>query len=174
MKKLVFLFGLMLSMAFPTFATADDTTAAGSNEILELDWLDLIPEKERNMFNNMGMPVIDHTGNAALQQELGSIRPELNGSQVKIPGFVIPLEGTADLVTEFLLVPFLGACIHVPPPPANQIIYVRFKEGAPVTQLWDVVYIVGTLKTETVFSDEYAAEAGYVIDGIALEDYDDM
>lgn len=174
MKKLVFILGLMLTIAFPSFTAANDATTANTEEILELDWLDLIPEKERNMFNNMGMPVMDHSGLAAEQQELGTVRQELNGSQVKIPGFVIPLEGTADLVTEFLLVPFLGACIHVPPPPANQIIYVRFKEGAPVTQLWDVVYIVGTLKTETVFSDEFAAEAGYVIEGVALEDYDDM
>ncbi|MDG3087020.1 DUF3299 domain-containing protein [Vibrio hannami] len=173
MKKILFLLGLILAFSFPHFASASDGDGA-SSEVLELDWLDLIPEKERNLFNNLGMPAMDHSGDAASQSQIGSIRPELNGSQVKIPGFVIPLEGTADLVTEFLLVPFLGACIHVPPPPANQIIYVRFKEGAPVTQLWDVVYVVGTLKTETVFSEDYLAEAGYVIEGVRLEDYDDM
>ncbi|MDF5538935.1 DUF3299 domain-containing protein, partial [Vibrio parahaemolyticus] len=97
---------------------------------------------------------------------------ELNGSQVKIPGFVIPLEGDADTVTEFLLVPYFGACIHVPPPPPNQIIYVKFPKGAPVQELWDVIYVVGTLKTETI--NHELAETAYVIEGSEIEAYDDM
>ncbi len=83
------------------------------------------------------------------QSTVGSVRQELNGSQVKIPGFVVPLEGDEEKITEFLLVPYFGACIHVPPPPPNQIIYVKFPQGAPIQQLWDVIYVIGTLKTET-------------------------
>lgn len=119
----------------------------------------------------MGMPSADHSGNAALQSKIGSVRQELNGSQVRLPGFVVPLEGDENNVTEFLLVPYFGACIHVPPPPPNQIVYVKFKEGAPVHRLWDVIYVVGTLKTETI--NHELAETGYVIDGIRIEDYDD-
>ncbi|KJR25900.1 DUF3299 domain-containing protein, partial [Vibrio parahaemolyticus] len=82
------------------------------------------------------------------------------------------LEGDANKVTEFLLVPYFGACIHVPPPPPNQIIYVKFPKGAPVQELWDVIYVVGTLKTETVSHE--LAETAYVIQGDAIEAYDDM
>lgn len=142
-----------------------------NEEILTLDWIDLIPEQERLKFDDLGMPMPDHSGTKAMQSKVGQIRPELNGSQIKIPGFVIPLEGDENNVTEFLLVPYFGACIHVPPPPPNQIIYVNFEEGAPIQQLWDVVYVVGTLKTEATSHE--LAETGYRLDGIAIQEYED-
>jgi hypothetical protein len=141
-------------------------------EPLTLDWIDLIPKEERNLFNEQGMPNVNHNGDMRAKQNLiGHVRPELDGTQVKIPGFVIPLEGDENTVTEFLLVPYFGACIHVPPPPPNQIIYVKFPNGAPVQELWDVIYVVGTLRTQTVTKD--IAEAGYLIDGLSIEAYDD-
>ncbi|MEL7291950.1 MAG: DUF3299 domain-containing protein [Pseudomonadota bacterium] len=148
------------------------STSVHANEPLNLDWIDLIPEDERNQFDSMGMPEVDHSGDVMQQSKIGGVRQELNGSQVKIPGFVIPLEGDESKVTEFLLVPYFGACIHVPPPPPNQIIYVNFPEGAPIQQLWDVVYVIGTLKTETVSHE--LAETAYVIQGTAVTEYDDM
>ncbi|KFA96109.1 hypothetical protein HW45_19235 [Vibrio sp. ER1A] len=166
LPKLVGILLLTISILMPHMALAQD-----ESDLLKLDWIDLIPEKERNQFDAMGMPAIDHSGGVMEQSKLGSVRQELNGSMVKIPGFVIPLEGDEDMVTEFLLVPYFGACIHVPPPPPNQIIYVKFKEGAPVHRLWDVIYVVGTLKTETINSE--LAETAYLIDGIRIEDYDD-
>lgn len=175
MKKLVLtLLCLCMSwlsaIAMPGIASAADVA---KEDVLALDWLDLIPEDERKMFDSMGMPQAQsHDGDAAAQSMIGNVRRELNGSMVKIPGFVIPLEGDDEVVTEFMLVPYLGACIHVPPPPPNQLIYVRFAGGAPIQELWDVVYIIGTLKTETVSHD--LAEIGYVIEGVELEAYDDM
>ncbi|MGF1752518.1 DUF3299 domain-containing protein [Vibrio makurazakiensis] len=164
MKKVILLMIGLLMM--PVYAA--DTN---DEEILTLDWIDLIPESERAQLDPFGMPTVDHSTQAK-QSTLGAIRTELNGSQVKIPGFVIPLEGDADKVTEFLLVPYFGACIHVPPPPPNQIIYVKFPQGAPVQELWDVVYVVGTLKTESMSHE--LAETGYLIEGTSIEEYDDM
>ncbi|EEY44964.1 hypothetical protein VMA_003039 [Vibrio mimicus VM223] len=115
----------------------------------------------------------DHNGTEpAKQQQLGTVRTELNGSRVKIPGFVIPLEGDDQKVTEFLLVPYFGACIHVPPPPPNQIIYVKFPKGAPIQELWDVIYVIGELKTESLSHD--LAETAYTIVGTEIAEYDDM
>jgi len=145
-KKILASCLLVISFTAPVMA---------SDEALTLDWIDLVPEAERKMFDSVGMPASDHSGGAAQQSKIGNVRSELNGSEVKIPGFVIPLEGDANTVTEFLLVPYFGACIHVPPPPPNQIIYV-----------------VGTLKTETISHE--LAETGYVIEGTAIEAYDDM
>lgn len=165
MKKIAILFLTLISLGLSSFTTlAEDT--------LTLDWIDLIPQSERNQFDAYGMPAVDHSGDVMKQSKIGSVRQELNGSMVKIPGFVIPLEGDENMVTEFLLVPYFGACIHVPPPPPNQIIYVKFPKGAPVQQLWDVIYVIGTLKTETISHE--LAETGYVIQGTEIAEYDDM
>lgn len=163
MKKLLLLTIALLSFSLPTYAAQEDQ--------LTLDWIDLIPQDERNQFDSYGMPATDHSGDVMKQSKVGTVRQELNGSTVKIPGFVIPLEGDENMVTEFLLVPYFGACIHVPPPPPNQIIYVKFPKGAPVQQLWDVIYVIGTLKTETISHE--LAETGYVIEGRAIAEYDD-
>lgn len=146
-------------------------TKENTSDLLQLDWIDLIPKSERNQFNAQGMPITNHSGNAAKQSLQGKVRQELSGSMVKIPGFVIPLEGDANTVTEFLLVPYFGACIHVPPPPPNQIIYVKFPRGAPIQQLWDVIYVVGRLKTVSMSHD--LAETGYMLEGTSIEEYDD-
>ncbi len=143
---------------------------ACAESALIIDWIDLIPESDRVQYDSKGMPIINHDDGLVIEQNLAvNIRPELNNTHVKIPGFVIPLESDADIIKEFLLVPYFGACIHVPPPPINQIIYVEFEKGAPVQELWDIVYVDGVLKTETKQSD--IAQAGYKIMGKKIEPY---
>ncbi|MGL6261333.1 DUF3299 domain-containing protein [Vibrio sp. WXL103] len=161
-------------IAFMLLVSPSYASDSSAEEPLTLDWLDLVPEEEREQFANMGMPLPAHDESstlAAQQSKIGSVRTELNGSHVRLPGFVIPLEGDAHKVTEFLLVPYFGACIHVPPPPPNQIVYVKYPDGAPIQQLWDVIYVVGELKTETL--NHELAETAYLIEGFAIEEYDD-
>ena len=72
---------------------------------------------------------------AAAQSGAAARRPwsqSLDGKRVHIGGYVVPLDFDATRVKEFLLVPFVGACIHVPPPPANQIVYVKTEQGFDV------------------------------------------
>lgn len=142
------------------------------NKTIEIEWLDLIPKEERDRISKSRMKVLNHNLEAAQQVKVGTIRKEIAGKQVRIPGFVIPLEGDADSISEFLLVPFYGACIHVPPPPPNQIIHVKFEEGAPTKDLWDIVYITGTLQAETLVTEELNVESGYTMIGASLETYD--
>ena len=85
----------------------------------------------------------------------------LDGKRVRIGGYVVPLDFEATTVKEFLLVPFVGACIHVPPPPANQIIYVKSDEGFGVKGSFDPVYVTGTLKVTSTSTG--LADAGYSI-----------
>jgi hypothetical protein len=92
---------------------------------------------------------------------------ELNGKRVKIGGYVVPLDFEATTIKEFLLVPFVGACIHVPPPPANQIVYVKSDKGFQIAGQFDPVWVTGTLKTETAFTG--LADAGYSLDAEAVE-----
>nr|WP_237358024.1 DUF3299 domain-containing protein [Vibrio harveyi] len=77
----------------------------------------------------------------------------------------MPFEGDVDSMSEFLLVPFYGACIHVPPSPPNQIIHVKFEEETPTKDLWDIVYVMGTLQTETLVTEELGVESGYTMIG---------
>lgn len=86
---------------------------------------------------------------------------ELDGKRVRIGGYVVPLDFEATTIKEFLLVPFVGACIHVPPPPANQIIYVKAEEGFEIAGQFDPVWVTGTITTEPAITG--LADTGYTI-----------
>ncbi|MDX2203803.1 MAG: DUF3299 domain-containing protein [Hyphomicrobiaceae bacterium] len=91
----------------------------------------------------------------------------LDGELVRIGGYVVPLDFEATKVKEFLLVPFVGACIHVPPPPANQIIYVKTAKAFEVKGSFDPVWVSGTISVSTTFTG--LAEAGYTIEASSVE-----
>jgi hypothetical protein len=91
----------------------------------------------------------------------------LDGKRVQIGGYVVPLDFDATRVKEFLLVPFVGACIHVPPPPPNQIVYVKSEGGIDVKGTFDPVWVTGTLTVTPAFTG--LAEAGYSLDAEKVE-----
>ena len=154
-----------LSATKTAFASTD------REQRLTLDWIDLIPKNERDKPPAPSKAPVNHDADTPPQNMAGGFRDDLDGRQIRLPGFVIPLEGDSETVTELLLVPYFGACIHVPPPPPNQIVYVKFKQGVPIKGLWDVVYVKGKLKVEEVSSD--LGQAGYLIEGVGVEAYSD-
>jgi len=84
----------------------------------------------------------------------------LDGQQVRLPGYIVPLEVSEEgRVTEFLLVPYFGACIHVPPPPPNQIVHVTSELGVKVDELYQPYWIEGPMQVKSSSSE--LAEAGY-------------
>ncbi|OOZ36301.1 DUF3299 domain-containing protein [Solemya velesiana gill symbiont] len=86
----------------------------------------------------------------------------LDGKRVKLPGFVVPPEGDGKKLSEFLLVPYYGACIHVPPPSANQTVYVKVPKGdAKIRYAFDTVWVSGIMSAKSFSSD--LATAGYQI-----------
>jgi uncharacterized protein len=91
----------------------------------------------------------------------------LDGKLVQIGGYIVPLDFDATTVKEFLLVPFVGACVHVPPPPANQIIYVKSAKGIEVGKVFDPIYVTGLMKVN--FTSTGLADAGYSIDADQVE-----
>lgn len=96
----------------------------------------------------------------------------LDKKLVRVPGFVVPLEDSATEASEFLLVPYQGACIHVPPPPPNQIVHVKMIKAQKIKfTMWDPYWIEGTLHIETV--DSPYGEVSYSLDGIKQENYTD-
>lgn len=93
----------------------------------------------------------------------------LDGQHIRIPGFVVPLEGDAEQVTELLLVPYFGACIHVPPPPANQIIHVFPNSPVGHDILKEAVWIEGIMHTER--SETRSGSAGYRLSAQTIRPY---
>ncbi len=97
--------------------------------------------------------------------------PALDGQPLRIAGYLVPLESKNGRATEFLLVPYFGACIHTPPPPANQIIHVTApgKASPEGLRAMDTVWVAGTLRTARTGSSMGAS--GYRIEGAAVERY---
>jgi hypothetical protein len=110
----------------------------------------------------------------ALMREMRDIwdnaptRNDLDGTKLRLPGYVVPLEQSRGEIKEFLLVPYFGACIHSPPPPANQIVYVVLTSPKPLRTM-DVVWVSGTMKTKR--QDSPWGMSGYSMDGSAVEPY---
>ncbi|WP_295892057.1 DUF3299 domain-containing protein [uncultured Vibrio sp.] len=82
-----------------------------------------------------------------------SVNTELIGQKGRLPGYIVPLEMDGMLVTQFLLVPTAGACIHTPPPPANQIVLVNLEKGIELVSLYTPVWIEGELESGSQKSD---------------------
>ncbi len=182
-----------LSFGFAVLALVCSPSLLAKDALL-LDWGDLAPEgyfeslekQQKSMlggiFDNLGFEDEEEIDNseeaqnayAKMQNDLRAapIVKELNGKYVKIPGYIVPLEFDFEKGTfsEFLLAPFFGACIHVPPPPSNQIVYV--KSASPLKQKWldDAVWVTGTITTDSVDS-EYGF-AGYSMNEVDLDIYD--
>ncbi|MEM8843626.1 MAG: DUF3299 domain-containing protein [Pseudomonadota bacterium] len=99
------------------------------------------------------------------------IVPELNNQDVKIAGFVVPLDFDFDTETfqSFLLVPYFGACIHTPPPPSNQIVYVTSDKRLNQELLDYAVWASGKLSTES--KENLYGVAGYSMENATLEEY---
>ncbi len=143
------------------------TGSAMANEPLEIFWEDLVPE---------GHVAVDTRNSSSSHEgsEQNWVQPNLdapvvqkyNGKTVSLPGFVVPLEGDNESITEFLLVPYFGACIHVPPPPPNQIVHVTMKNGVPIDSLYDAIVVTGVMQADS-WSGEIA-KTGYKIAGVGV------
>lgn len=179
-----------LGMMLAGLAVLTSLTSAGAADApLDLTWAQLMPPaqavnalKPKTFFSGSN-PAPDDGGPpppalpeggfmSSKRRQPGSNQPprvvnELNGKRVRIGGYVVPLDFEATTIKEFLLVPFVGACIHVPPPPANQIVYVKSEKGVEIAGQFDPVWVTGTMKTEPAFTG--LADAGYTIDADAVE-----
>lgn len=148
--------------------------SARKQTIRELDWEELIPEESRERFLAGPPPAVhDYLGEGgmAAQQIMDfSVNKSLNGSTVKIPGFIVPLDiGKDGLVSEFFLVPYFGACIHVPPPPPNQIVYVRMNKGIALDSIYEAYWITGKLKASN--KTTRLGASAYQLEGSKVEIY---
>jgi hypothetical protein len=144
-------------------------------KVMELEWQDLLPEEDRKDYN-AGPPTATHdylsgeSGLAAQQVMNFNVNTKLDQKQVKLPGFIVPLElDDNGKVTEFFLVPYFGACIHVPPPPANQMVYVTLKEGVQLDSMYAAFWVIGKMSARG--KSTRLGAAAYGIAATRLEEY---
>jgi hypothetical protein len=163
-----------------TVARQADVTAPTAREPIELDWDALIPadwqlDKLMDEFDAEDLSDDDPRAQELLEKlktfwREAPVVEDHDGKFVKLPGFVVPLETDAKSIREFLLVPYYGACIHTPPPPANQTVYVVTDIGhAYEGQLFDTVWVTGVLKVDKLSSK--LGDAGYRIEARFVEPY---
>ncbi|MGA0102682.1 MAG: DUF3299 domain-containing protein [Steroidobacteraceae bacterium] len=141
-----------------------------------LDWVELLPEGARATYDPAPpAPLHDYlTGEAsglAAQQVMDfTVNEALDGAEVKLPGFIVPLElDESGKVTEFFLVPFFGACIHVPPPPPNQLVLVTMKQGLSLDSMYTAYSITGRMSI--VRTATSLGTSAYTLAGTAAEEY---
>lgn len=93
-----------------------------------------------------------------IEQRGEAINGSLDGQLVRLPGYALPLQMQEDGVTEFLLVPFVGACIHVPPPPPNQIVLAQLESAYELEGLYDPVLITGQLSAQAASAELFLVD----------------
>lgn len=172
---------MIRSMTFAALLATGGLCAQGAQPVagapsspMELDWKALLPEKERQISRPPPLPMahdyLSEGSMVALQSGSFEANKELDGKLVKVPGFVVPLERAANgLLSEFLLVPYFGACIHLPPPPPNQVVYVKMRPGTGLKDIDDAVWVTGKLRVDLRKSD--LGSAVYTMEGEKLELY---
>jgi hypothetical protein len=157
--------GLVLLLLLSIVGSA----AAAADAYRTLEWVELIPDADLDALMNppdMLSMIADGSDRDVLPGEPGApqygsdersqryeaalqstaVKGEFDGQKVRIPGFVVPLAfDETRMISEFLLVPYFGACLHSPPPPPNQIIHSRFTGGLSVEDIYDPFWLEGTL-----------------------------
>jgi hypothetical protein len=154
----------------------DDIVDGSPEDQLTQDSILAAPEMETSvaMEESDTLALLDNSAKEQRYQEaLTSVRvvEAFDGKAIRVPGFIVPLEfaGDQQRVTRFFLVPYFGACIHVPPPPPNQIIYAEYDKGLKLESLYDPFWLSGVLSTTLIEND--MATAAYVIKVDRLEPY---
>jgi hypothetical protein len=131
------------------------------------------------------MPEIEKTGIdidkvlARRKEARTAVVTELNEKRVRLPGYLLPLEVSNTRVTEFFLVPYVGACIHVPPPPPNQIVHVKLVENESYRskKLFEPVWVTGVISTTSTVKELYLVDGsadiptGYSMKADRVEPY---
>ena len=196
MKAIVMSCLWMLSILVAGANAADDSDDSVSNDtdnlIFEtIEWPDLMPPEvlaillnppeyiaeiedgsAEDQISSQMKSAVNQSEEDAYQQSLVStdVNENLDGAMIRIPGFVVPLEFDEEqTISQFFLVPYFGACLHMPPPPPNQIILVNAPKGIQMSALYDPFWIEGQLSTS--FQENDMATSAYAMRLQRIEPY---
>jgi hypothetical protein len=167
-------------LALAVLAVGVGRAAHAAEPFRTIKWEDLVPKdwdplKEfKGQDLGSGLSDADPKAQALLKRlreiwDAAPTVPALDGQRVRLPGFVVPLDESPEGLRSLLLVPYFGACIHTPPPPANQILFVRPAKPLQGVRSMDAVWAQGTLHTER--NDSAMGASSYRLDGASFEPY---
>lgn len=159
LRRCLLLLALLVPLAVPAadYRVGDRLPAAkgAAKGFKEIQWDDLMPKGwdpmaafkgvDLNRLQDSDPKAAELLAKVRIEWDKAPVEPAINGQRVKIPGFVVPLERKGDEVIEFLLVPYFGACVHVPPPPSNQVIHVVPNKPVKGMRTMETFWISGTL-----------------------------
>lgn len=150
-------------------------TVNAQRQYIDIEWTELIPTDDLEVLLNPPDYLFDIEDRAEndnmntlnevspndivtkkYQQALKSTRivKKFDGESIRIPGFIVPIEvDNNQKVTQFFIVPYFGACLHMPPPPPNQIIFVNYSTGIKLASLYDAFWFEGVVTIDTTDSN---------------------
>lgn len=179
----VLAFPSLMALTLALLLSGPRTVSAATEPARELQWEDLMPTDWVPVDALAGLSEEALEGIADDSEEArrlmdkyveakraAPVVAELDGQRVRLPGFIVPLDFEGTDISEFLLVPYFGACIHVPPPPSNQIVFVKVSEAYPLRELFEAVWVTGTLSTKAFLND--LGDAGYTLQATVVEPYE--
>lgn len=149
------------------------TRTIGWEQLIPAGW---DPYKDLKTLNLQNLKDNDPKADEALKKmrklwDNAPINPLILGQAVRLPGYLVPLEDLPEGLKEFLLVPYFGACVHSPPPPANQIVHVKLDQAVKRFRSMDAVWVTGTLSATK--TDSHMGVASYRLDAKLVSPYSD-
>ena len=185
-----------LKMLWAPLLLAASLMAAGAQaaDYRTIEWIELMPADDLEAFLNPPESLNDIEDGTEADQIAGQLDNRsavdvddtrykqalvstrvidaFDGQAIRVPGFIVPLEHDAQQrVTRFFLVPYYGACIHVPPPPPNQIIYAEYPKGFKLESLYEPFWMSGTMRTS--LTENEMATSAYAMTVDHLDPYED-
>ncbi|MEH6357832.1 MAG: DUF3299 domain-containing protein [Pseudomonadales bacterium] len=181
----------LLAVCLLTLLTLSPVAISATTESAykTIEWTDLMPQADLDALlnppeylNNIDDGSLEDQISSQLEEAMSEddsryqealastkIKSEFDNQKVRIPAFIVPLEYDENqLVTQFFLVPYFGACIHVPPPPPNQMIFAAYQQGMTLETLYDAFWVSGTLTTSLTENDTAVSAYSINIDEIEL------
>ena len=165
------MFNRRTALALAAGALGAPKTALAASA-LEITWDDLIPPgvPYSEIIGEGEIDAINDTWNPVYDANAVKLNKKLDGAYIRMPGYVIPFDVGSEGVRDFILVPYVGACIHTPPPPANQLVMVRTEKPWKGTDLWDPVWVTGVLRLELQSTN--LGDIGYALTAQEMEVYE--
>ncbi|MDB2369016.1 DUF3299 domain-containing protein [Octadecabacter sp.] len=153
----------MAGAALPKTAFANTPTEVTWDDLLPpgVPYAEIIDEGVMDERNDIWRPVFDENAT--------KLNASLDGAYIKMPGFIIPIDLSTEGVTSFVLVPYVGACLHMPPPPPNQLVFVTTDTPWQGGELWEAVWVTGQMSHEIQTTE--VAETGYLLSADEMEVY---
>lgn len=157
---------LMASMS--TIVLAPQMVLA--EDYIDLEWTDLIP-KGQPVLPRVVQEMIQHDQlpRSSDQPASSGVRTDWNGQIVRLPGFIVPIDYSGTGVTAFILVPYVGACVHIPSPPANQLVFVTTEVPYEGTGLFEAVNVIGMFGVSSMST--HLADIGYALSADLIEPF---